>query len=114
MQKSDQRSKTSEEHRWLYKTRTWKTLRLQILTRDNYTCQRCGVALTQGRTRPTDAVVNHIKPHKGDEVLFADPLNLEAVCKRCHDSLIQSEERRTSPDIGPDGWPIDLNTHGQN
>lgn len=106
MNKSDKRSKTAKEHRWLYKTRTWKTLRQKILTRDTYTCQRCGVALTQGRTRPTDAVVNHIKPHKGDEELFTHPDNLEAVCKKCHDSLIQSEEKRTAPEIGPDGWPV--------
>ena len=31
-------------------------------------------------------VVDHIKPHKGDEALFWDPTNLQALCRRCHDA----------------------------
>jgi 5-methylcytosine-specific restriction endonuclease McrA len=99
------RSTSAAKYRRLYKTALWQTLRAQILTRDLYTCQRCGCRLTQGRSRPTDAVVNHITPHKGSVDLFSDPDNLEAVCKQCHDSRIQGEERGTT--IGPDGWAVD-------
>lgn len=31
-------------------------------------------------------VVDHIKPHKGDEKLFFAPDNLQSLCKRHHDS----------------------------
>lgn len=76
--------------------------------RDMFTCQRTGVMLTQGRTRPTDAVVHHKTPHKGDVDLFYAPGNVEAVCKEYHDKQLQQEEALGyNPEIGADGWPID-------
>ncbi|WP_368028316.1 HNH endonuclease signature motif containing protein [Paenibacillus sp. DCT19] len=30
-------------------------------------------------------MVDHIVPHKGDEGLFWDSTNWQALCKRCHD-----------------------------
>ncbi len=101
------RSKDAVEYRRLYKTAAWKAIRPVILARDLYTCQRCNTPLTPGRSRPTDAVVNHKQPHRGDWTLFTDPDNLEAVCKQCHDSAIQSMERGNVQQIGPDGWPVD-------
>lgn len=99
------RSKDAVEYRKLYKTAAWKAIRPTILARDLYTCQRCGAILTQGRSRPTDAVVNHKEPHKGDWGKFTDPENLEAVCKQCHDSAIQAQERGKRVTFGADGWP---------
>jgi hypothetical protein len=53
-------------------------------------------------------VVHHIEPHKGDEVMFFDPANLESSCKPHHDGDAQSEERMGySTEVGADGWPID-------
>lgn len=55
-------------------------------------------------------VANHVVPHRGNMALFRDPRNLESVCKRCHDSVIQSEERLGySKQIGADGFPLDPN-----
>ena len=31
-------------------------------------------------------VVDHIKPHRGDEKLFWDASNLQPLCKPCHDA----------------------------
>lgn len=63
----------------------WRRERLEFLKR-NPLCRRCGKPAT---------VVNHITAHKGDMRLFwAKETNWEAVCKPCHDSRIQSEERR--------------------
>jgi len=31
-------------------------------------------------------VVDHIKPHRGDQKLFWDPKNHQSLCKPCHDS----------------------------
>lgn len=40
-------------------------------------------------------VVDHIIPHKGDQALFWDTSNWQSLCKRCHDSTKQAEERGT-------------------
>lgn len=77
--------------------------------RDNYTCRRCGCLLVTGnRHHPRAAVVNHIKPHKGDPELFFDLENTESVCKADHDTLIQREEARGyTIGSGLDGRPVD-------
>ena len=94
-----------KEHHYLYKTKAWRMLREATLARDGFICQRCRCLLISGRKDNRSAVVNHKMPHKGDAALFHDPGNLEAVCKQCHDSDIQKEERGTSRPIGLDGWP---------
>ena len=100
------RSRSPAEYRSWYSTKLWRVaLRPEALVRDLFTCQRCKVALTRGRSRPTDAVVNHKEPHKGDWGKFTDPENLEAVCKQCHDSAIQAQERGRRVSFGADGWP---------
>ena len=90
----------------LYSKKAWQLLRGAILARDNWKCQRCGSFLVGGRKAPRSAVVNHKTPHKGNLALFYAPGNLEAVCKACHDSDIQREERSTKTQIGLDGWPV--------
>ena len=53
-------------------------------------------------------VVDHIIPHKGDSDLFWDESNWQSLCKRCHDSFKQKEEKQGySNAIGHDGWPLD-------
>ncbi len=37
-------------------------------------------------------VVDHIKPHRGDETLFWDPSNLQTVSKAYHDSEKQKQD----------------------
>ena len=109
-QKRNQRSDEATRYHKLYSTKGWQQLRQFILARDGYRCSAigCGVALVDGRTSPSAAVVNHIKPHRGNLELFWDPSNLEAVCKNCHDSDIQSREKLGyDKRIGNDGWPTD-------
>jgi 5-methylcytosine-specific restriction protein A len=50
-------------------------------------CRRCGAAAS---------VVDHIKPHKGDQALFWNRANWQPLCTPCHSSAKQSEERRQS------------------
>lgn len=53
------------------------------------------------------AVVDHIKPHRGDEALFFDPDNLQSLCKSCHDSTKQRMEAgQEVVRYGADGWPL--------
>ena len=106
------RSAEAEAYRKLYRDKRWcgpHGVRQQALLRDLYTCQRCTrLLVTSNRQHPRAAVVNHKKPHKGDEALFFDLENAEAVCKSCHDALIQKEEARGYA-IGNDinGRPVD-------
>lgn len=77
-----------------YKSARWQRLRQQVLTRDLYTCQHTGVILSGRANAPDSPVVHHKVPHKGDEQLFWDINNLEAVSKGWHDSEAQAQERR--------------------
>jgi 5-methylcytosine-specific restriction protein A len=44
--------------------------------------------------RNCTTVVDHIKPHKGDEELFYDINNLQPLCKCCHDRKTAKEDSR--------------------
>lgn len=37
-------------------------------------------------------VVDHIKPHRGDKVLFWDSANWQPLCKECHDRKTATED----------------------
>ncbi|ETR05275.1 HNH endonuclease domain protein [Acinetobacter baumannii UH6907] len=38
-------------------------------------------------------MVDHIVPHRGDDKLFWDTKNHQALCKLCHDKVKQKEEQ---------------------
>lgn len=76
-----------------YKSVRWQRLRIEVLTRDIYTCQQTGVILAGKANAPDSPVVDHIVPHRGDERLFWDINNLQAVTKAWHDSEKQRQER---------------------
>ena len=58
----------------------WKAARLRYL-RQHPLCVKCQ---REGRLTPA-TVVDHIVPHRGDEKLFWDEGNWQALCKACHD-----------------------------
>ncbi|RWM02112.1 MAG: HNH endonuclease [Mesorhizobium sp.] len=76
-----------------YKSSRWRYLRERILLRDLYTCQRTGALLVGRYPAPNSPVVDHIKPHRGDEALFWEEANLMAVSKEWHDKTKQAEEQ---------------------
>lgn len=87
----------------LYKSEPWQSLRRWRLSTEPL-CRFCLIA---GQT--TEATVaDHIKPHRGDMVLFLDPNNLQSLCKTCHDRHKQRAER-AGHDVRVDaeGFPID-------
>ncbi len=57
-------------------------------------------------------VVDHIKAHRGDMVLFWDSSNWQSLCKHCHDSHKQRLEK-SGQILGCDveGLPTDGNHH---
>ncbi|KFB10347.1 HNH endonuclease [Nitratireductor basaltis] len=91
----DKQRRDTQPWRSWYKTARWQRLREKVFTRDLYTCQRSGEICAGRGNQPNAPVANHKIPHNGDPVLFWDESNIETVTKRVHDSLIQSEEKRT-------------------
>ena len=44
----------------------------------------CNECMKHGRLTPA-TVVDHVIPHRGDQKLFWDEANWQALCKSCHD-----------------------------
>jgi len=66
----------------------WRTARNRFL-KANPLCVRC-----KEKSKLTKAtIVDHIKPHRGDKILFWDESNWQALCKRCHDKKTMTEDR---------------------
>lgn len=86
------RNRDQREWRKWYKTARWQKLRMAVLVRDLFTCQRPGC----GRIEPDTSklVADHRRPHRGSEALFWDADNLQCLCKPCHDSWKQRAENR--------------------
>ena len=66
----------------------WNDARASYLARHPL-CVKCRL---QGRVVEA-TVVDHIKPHRGDNKLFWDERNWQALCKTCHDRKTVSEGR---------------------
>lgn len=94
---NDERARDRERGRsqiwraW-YKTPDWRRLRLDTFRRDGFTCQMTGCGRVEGNLGRL--VCDHVRPHRGDRALFFEPTNLQTLCKPCHDSRKQAEERR--------------------
>ena len=90
-QSYDRRRDEQFWRKW-YKTSRWQKLRMSVLVRDLFTCQwpDCG----RIKADTSQLVADHRRPHRGDEALFWNEGNLWCLCKPCHDSAKQREERR--------------------
>lgn len=97
----------SRPWRHLYSTKRWHRLRWHQLQREPLCrfCDALGKVTAAG-------VVDHKTPHKGDEALFFDEENLQSLCKTCHDSSKQIQEKSGSlPGCDASGMPLDPNSH---
>lgn len=71
----------------------------------------CVMCQAQGRTTAA-TVVDHIEPHRGDMTKFWDTNNWQALCKRCHDSHKQRQEKGGAMvGCSTDGIPLDPAHH---
>ena len=85
----------------------WQRYRVAYLTHHPL----CTMCRARGRTRAA-TVVDHIKPHRGDQVLFWDPSNHQALCQPCHDGIKQAQEKGGRlAGCGADGMPLDQQHH---
>lgn len=96
-----------KDRKKLYGTKDWYRLRYAQLQKQPL-CEYCEQV---GRVVAA-TIVDHIKPHKGDEELFFNSENLQSLCKQHHDSTKQKEEKR-GVQIGCDtkGIPNDPSHH---
>lgn len=83
------KARASLPWRQLYNSARWRKLAAIIKRRDRYTCQRPECGHVGGKL-----IVDHKRPHRGDEALFFDEENLWTLCKPCHDGWKQKRERR--------------------
>ncbi len=58
----------------------WRAARKQYLAQHPL----CVMCLAEGKLTPA-TVVDHILPHRGDQQLFWNQENWQALCKDCHD-----------------------------
>jgi 5-methylcytosine-specific restriction endonuclease McrA len=93
------------QHKRRLYSRKWEKLREHHLANNPLCARHAARGEVVGAT-----IVHHVRPHRGDLRLLMDAGNLESLCKRCHDSDAQREERAAEsnrPRIGADGFPID-------
>lgn len=76
------------KHRRLYDSVRWRKIRIQVLNEEPL----CRICSKVGRVTAADTV-DHIIPHKDDPVLFYDRDNLQSLCKLCHDSAKQAQDK---------------------
>ncbi len=100
----DAKRRATQPWRKWYTTKAWRSIKERRKAADPL-CRKC---LLVGRNTLT-TIVDHIKPHRGDRALFFCYENTQGLCKTCHDSDKQQEERLGySTAIDPEtGWPID-------
>jgi 5-methylcytosine-specific restriction endonuclease McrA len=85
----------------------WQRYRDGFL-RKNPLCEEC----TRIGRLTVASVVDHVKPHRGDQALFWDSSNHQALCKHCHDSFkkrLEASGKVAGCDIS--GLPLDVRHH---
>lgn len=92
-------ARTAWSH-WYWTQRWRKKAKAQL--RASPLCAMC-----EGDGRVAAATIaDHVIPHRGDEALFWNG-DLQSLCKSCHDSAKQREERSPVAVLDDDGWPLD-------
>ena len=85
----------------------WQQYRVEFLKAHPF----CAMHLEQGKYVAA-TVVDHIVPHRGDLGLFWEESNHQALCKHCHDSHKQRQEKQGgNPGCRADGVPLDKTHH---
>ena len=83
------------------KTKAWQQLVLDVLEEQPF-CIYCEAS---GGIEPA-AVIDHIRPHRGNDKLFWDRNNLQPLCVCCHGSKSQHERFSDEP-YQPSGCDLD-------
>lgn len=84
---SFERKRSRDYHRWYFLDIWTKKLRPNQLLKEPF-CRECA---SQGKRVPA-TVADHIRPHRGQWTLFADPNNLQSLCSSCHSRKTMQEQ----------------------
>jgi 5-methylcytosine-specific restriction protein A len=90
---ADRSKHRREVHAWRkwYDEPEWRRMAWACKVKAHFTCQWPGCGrVCSGKG---EAIADHVVPHRGDRALFFDETNLQCLCKACHDSKKQAEER---------------------
>lgn len=94
-------------YKHLYNTKAWHRLRWHQLQAEPL----CRMCKSQGKIKEAE-IVDHVDAHRGDEIKFFDPTNLQSLCKHCHDSVKQQMEKSgVLRGCDTNGWPLDPHHH---
>lgn len=88
--KTSKKKKTSD-YSELLKDPRWQKRRLEIMQRDNFTCQMCGNGLTSG----VPLNVHHYVYHKGYLPWEYPDNDLITLCRECHHKLHKEKPNTT-------------------
>ena len=75
--------------------RQWGKVRLQVLDRDSWRCQKCGKAAL--------LEIDHVKPLDDGGAVY-DLVNLQTLCRSCHFDKSRGERRGREPDPEVAKW----------
>lgn len=73
----------------LYNSSHWRKFRARYL----YHHPLCVFCARVGKVTPA-TILDHIKPHRGNLMLFWDKTNVQGLCQTCHSSIKQRIERK--------------------
>ena len=100
--------RVQQDYRTSYANRRWREQSAAFLQQYPF-CVWClfsgkineGVSL-HALAGQRNLIVDHIRPHRGNDQLFWDPDNWQTLCKRpCHDQVKQNSERQ-----GANWWEL--------
>lgn len=103
---------SSGETELLYRTKQWQSLRLEVLERDHYECQRCcGKNMLGYPTKHTRIetanTVHHIQEVYDRPDLMLDKDNLISLCHHCHDVVhgrVTKNFNKPKPKLTEERW----------
>ena len=90
-----------------YTSKKWKDIRLKVIKRDNWRCQKCNcLCLGKSKGQPSPNV-DHILERKEHPELAFSMGNLETLCSSCHSKkTINTMHSQGKPYIDEFGYPI--------
>jgi 5-methylcytosine-specific restriction protein A len=90
-----------------YLTKAWEKKRLEVLRRDKYLCQKCGVKCIGKKRGGASPHIDHIIPRSKNKGLELALSNLRTLCHSCHSKITVADNHgRDMPEIGIDGYPV--------
>ena len=89
-----------KQRREFYNSRTWRNKRKEILLRDNNECQMCKQTGLVAKAQE----VHHVKMLINNPELGLASMNLQSLCRRCHDKIHKRILQKPKEDLNIERW----------